>query len=64
MYSNDPAWKQLIGRTLTMDGRIALIMTIFSDDTQVEMVGQLSGDDAQTFVDTIDEVSPTRFYVV
>jgi len=57
MRSGDPAWKRLIGHTLATHERISLIATIFSDPNQVEMVGQLSGDDAQSFINTIDEVS-------
>ena len=57
VYSEVTAWKRLISHTLTVEERISLITTIFSDDNQVETVGQLSGSDAQTFVDTIDEVS-------
>jgi hypothetical protein len=52
-----PAWKRLISHTLVTHERISLITTIFSDDNQVEMVRDLSGDDAQTFINTIDEVS-------
>ena len=51
-----PAWKQLITRTLTTSERISLITTILLDRDQVEMVGHLSGDDAQTFIDTVYEV--------
>ena len=40
-----------------MDERISLITAIFSDPGEVEVVGQLSGDGAQTFVDVIVEVS-------
>ena len=43
-----------------MNERISLTTAIFLDDNQVETVGQLSGSDAQTFVDTIDEVSLQR----
>jgi len=32
-------------------------MKIFSDRNQVEIVGHLSGDDAQKFIDVVDEVS-------
>ena len=58
MYSEGPAWKVLIGRTLAMPERISLIATIFLDHNQIDMVGNLSGDDAQNFVDVVDEVSP------
>lgn len=57
MYSEDPAWKRLISHSLTAEERISLITTISLDDDQVNMVVQLSGDDAQTFVDMINEVS-------
>jgi len=59
MYSEEPVWKRLISHNLATHERISLIATIFSDDTQVEMVGQLAGGDAQIFVDTIDGVSPS-----
>ena len=52
-----PAWKRLISHTLAKDERLSLITTTFSDHNQIEMVRHLSGDDAQAFVDMIDEVS-------
>ena len=55
--SEDPIWKQLISDPLSAHERIPLITTIFSDKNQVEMVGNLSGNDAQVFIDLIDEVS-------
>jgi len=58
---NPPAWKTLISKTLTTHERVSLITTIFSDRDQVEMVSHLSGGDAQTFVDAIDEVSLSTF---
>jgi hypothetical protein len=51
-----PAWKRLIDHSLTPDGRISLIKNIFSDRDEIEAVQQLSGDDAQSFVEVIDEV--------
>jgi len=39
----------------------SLITTIFLDRNQVEMVEHLSGDDAQTFIDTVDKV---RFHAL
>ena len=57
MCSEDPAWKRLIGHSLVTDERISLIKTIFSNHNQVQMVANLSGDDAQTFIDVLDEVS-------
>jgi hypothetical protein len=41
-----------------MDKRISLITSIFSDPREVEVVGHLFGDDAQTFVDVLDKVRP------
>ena len=58
MCSELPAWKRLISRIPTTDERISLITAIFLDDDQVEMVRRLSGDDAQTFIDVVDEVRP------
>lgn len=58
MYSEDTAWKRLISHPLVPDERTRLITTIFSDHNQVKMVEHLSGDDAQAFIDVIDEVSP------
>ncbi|KAF9645415.1 kinase-like protein [Thelephora ganbajun] len=54
-----PTWKRLITQALPTDERISLITTIFSDDDQVKMVENLIGNDAQTFVDAIDEVLDT-----
>ena len=39
-----------------------MITTIFSDSDQAETVGRLRGDDAQTFVDVIDEVGSVLFH--
>ena len=50
----------MISDTLTMEERVSLIVEIFSDRDQVEMVRNLSGDDAQTFIDVTDEAS---FYI-
>ena len=47
----------MISHTLTMDERIPLITAIFTDHIQVQMVANLSGDDAQSFINVIDEVS-------
>ena len=40
-----------------MHERISLITMVFSDPNQVRIAGDLSGDDAQAFVDKIDEAS-------
>ena len=54
--SDLPAWKQLISPTLSTDERIHLITSIFSDRNEAEVVGYLSGDDTQAFVDAVYEV--------
>lgn len=41
-----------------MHDRVSLITAIFLDDSQVERVRQISGDDAQNLIDIIDRVSP------
>jgi hypothetical protein len=46
----------LIDHPLTAADRISLITEIFSDNDEVGAVKCLSGDDAQSFVDMIDEV--------
>ena len=51
----------MISHPLDVNERIPLITTIFSDSNQVEMVEHLSGDDAQNFINIIDEVSPHNF---
>ena len=57
MRSGLPTWKWLITHPLLAHERITLIISIFSDRNEIEVVGHLSGDDAQAFVDIIDEVS-------
>ena len=53
-----PFRKRLTSRTLAADERIGLLATIFSDDDQVKMIRPASGNDTQTFIDVIYEVSP------
>jgi len=55
-HSDLPAWKRLINSTLPTPECISLIVSIFSDRNEVEIVGHLCGDDAQSFVDAIDGV--------
>jgi len=59
--SKHPPWKQLITDTLAKDERTSLITKIFSDRDEVEIVMQLSGDNAQAFIDTIAMVSSHDF---
>jgi len=60
MCSEAPAWERLISHTPATHEHISLIKTVFSDPNQVKTVRRLSGDDAQTFVNVIDEVSPRK----
>jgi len=50
------AWKRSIDRPIAMDKRISLITAIFSNRGLAEAVKRLSRDDAQAFVDVVDEV--------
>lgn len=54
-----PAWKQLIKDTLSTHQRVSLISSIFSHQSEIDVVELLSGNDAQEFIDIIDEVSIT-----
>jgi len=47
----------LSSNALSIQERISRITSIFSDRNEIEIVGQLSGSDAQTFIDVIDEAS-------
>jgi len=55
--SDCPAWKRLVRDPLPKHERVSLITMIFSDSDQIKTVMHLSKDDAQTFIDKIDEVS-------
>ena len=55
--SNPPAWKRLINPALPTNERLDLIKSIFSDHDELEVFDYLSGNDAQAFVDVIDEAS-------
>ena len=57
MYSNSTAWMKLLNPGLSPYERICLILTTLSDFDEFEITGYLFGDDVQTFVDVIDEVS-------
>ena len=57
MPSNPPAWKRLISPTTSAEERTDLITSIFSDRDEVKVLECLSGNDAQAFVDAIDEAS-------
>jgi len=50
------AWKRLVDRPIVIDKRISLITAIFSDRFVAEAAKRLCKDDAQAFVDVVDEV--------
>ena len=52
------AWKRSMDRPIAVDQRISLITAIFFDRGVAEAVKRLSRDDAQAFVDVVDEVVP------
>ncbi|KAF9643686.1 kinase-like protein [Thelephora ganbajun] len=54
--ADSQAWKQLISHTLSTSERISLITSIFSDRNEVEVLRNLSGNDAQALINVIDEV--------
>ena len=54
-------WKRLIGHSLAAAERISLIIDLFSDRDENEAAKRLGGDDAQSFVDVVDEVLPHAF---
>ena len=57
--SNTPACGFLIGRVFSLGELPFLIDTIFSSEDWGDVVHRIhSGDDAQTFIDVIDEVRP------
>ena len=52
------AWKRSVGQPIAIDKRISLITAVFSDRRVAEVAKRLSKDDAQAFVDMVDEVLP------
>jgi len=52
------AWKRSIGRPIAIDKRVSLITAVFLDRFVAEAVKRLCRDDAQAFVDVLDEVLP------
>ena len=51
-----PLWKRLINSPLTTDERVSLIAGLFSDSDEINTLKALSGSDAQSVIDVIDEV--------
>ena len=64
VYSTSPpAWKQLIDHPLSTDERIFLLTSTLTNPDEVEIVGRLRGNDAQAFIDVIDEVTFHIFHL-
>ena len=58
MSSGHPAWKRLINNSPTSNEKLSLITEIFSNRDETDTVKRLQGDEAQSFVDAIDQVVP------
>ena len=58
LCSGRSAWNRLITCPLTTPERISLIAAIFSDRDEIGEANDLCGNDAQSFIDAVDEVSP------
>jgi len=56
--SGPPTWKRLTSCPLVTRKCIPLVAAIFSDKKEIGVVQSLHGDDAQAFIDVIDEVFP------
>ena len=56
--SGKQALQHLISRAVPEGELISLIEKIFSSGKVSDIVGCLGGDDAQTFIDSMDEVRP------
>lgn len=53
-----PACRRLISHAFSPHEIIPLVEAVFTSQDEVKMIGYLRGDDAQTFIDVIDEVRP------
>ena len=56
MRSGVPAWKRLAHHPLSPSDRVPLIIDLFFDRDEVEALKHISTDDAQSFIDVLDEV--------
>ena len=59
--STPPAWKRLIHSLLSNQERISLATSIFSTHSEAGLAEQLAGNDAQNFIDVMDEASSCTF---
>ena len=53
---DEPAWKRLASRAFLPREVVSLIEAILMSGDEVKMIGNLCGDDAQSFIDVIHEV--------
>ena len=51
-----PAWKRLINRTFSSHEFISLIEAMSTSEDELKIIRDLHGDDAQAFVDAVQEV--------
>ena len=58
-YSGVPVWKRIVELPAASDKQISLIKAMFSDHDEVEEAKNLGGDDAQSFIEAMDEVHST-----
>ena len=63
LCSGRSAWNRLITSPLTPNQRTSLITEILSDRDEIETINNLCGNDAQSFIDVIDEVAPELFHL-
>ena len=63
LCSGRSSWNRLITCPLTKQERASLIAAIFSDRDEIEAVSDLCGNDAQSFIDAVDEVPPQLFHL-
>ena len=58
IHSCLPAWERLINNHHATEEGISLIADIFSHPSEAEVVKDLRGDNAQSFINVVDEVPP------
>ena len=58
----EPACKRLISGSLSQEQAVSLIKAIFTSKDEIAMIRDLRGDDAQAFVDVVNEVRSFVFF--